>query len=223
MQPGTGIVIKSATMCVLAGFLFAARPDAHNLKQLPEPRLDGNMSLEQAIKQRRSVREFSGKPLTTEQVAQLCWAGQGITDPKHGYRAAPSAGALYPLELYVLSHGGLNRYVPEKHAFEHKLDQDLRMKVEAAALHQEAIGDAPDCIIITAVVERSAKKYGDRAERYCFMEAGHVAQNILLQATAMDLAGVPVGAFDDRQLQQILKLPKNERVLYLLPVGHPEN
>ncbi len=222
MQSKRQITIRLVSLLVLGSVGLAAKPGRQDLKQLPRPKQEGKMSLEQAIQKRRSVREFASKPLNTEQLAQLCWAGQGITDTRHGYRAAPSAGALYPLELYALTHGGVDHYVPEKHAFKRHLDQDVRMKAEAAALHQEAIGDAPACIVITAVIERCAKKYGRRAERYCFMEAGHVAQNILLQATALELGGVPVGAFEDSQLQQILKLSKGEHVLYLLPIGYPE-
>ena len=190
-------------------------------KDLPPPVLTGRMSLEEAINTRRSVREFIDQPLTMKDLAQLCWAGQGITDPRSGYRASPSAGALYPIELYVVTADGVDHYRPRDHGLDRHLPGDLRRAVQEAALHQESIGDAPACVVIAAVVERTARKYGRRAERYCFIEAGHVAQNILLQATALQLAGVPIGAFEDDKVASVLKLPKTHRVLYLLPVGTP--
>lgn len=186
---------------------------------LPAPVLTGAMSLEEAIAARRSVREFENTPLTPKQVSQLCWAGQGITEPGRGYRASPSAGALFPIELYVVTADGVDHYEPRGHRLERHASGDLRQSLQGASLHQDAVGQAPACMVITAVVKRTAQKYGDRAERYCFMEAGHVAQNILLQATALQLGGVPIGAFEDKEVATVLKLPKDHRVLYLLPVG----
>jgi SagB-type dehydrogenase family enzyme len=151
----------------------------------------------------------------------LCWAGQGVTDSQRGFRASPSAGALYPIELYLVTAEGVKHYRPTGHRLGQHLPGDLRQQLQEAALDQECIGRAPGCFVVTAVVERTARKYGRRAERYCFMEAGHVAQNILLQATALNLGGVPVGAFEDKEVASVLKLPKNQRVLYLVPVGHP--
>jgi SagB-type dehydrogenase family enzyme len=191
-------------------------------KALPAPRKAGKMSVEEAIARRRSVREFAEKPLTKAQIAQLCWAGQGITDRAEGLRASPSAGALYPIELYVVTAAGVDRYAPDSHALRRHLAEDVRPALQAAALGQEPVGEAPVTFVVAAVVERTARKYGRRAERYCFMEAGHVAQNILLQATALGLAGVPVGAFDDEPIAEVLKLPRKQRVLYLLPVGRPQ-
>ena len=188
-------------------------------KDLPPPVLTGRMSLEEAVNARRSTREFTDQPLTLKDIAQLCWAGQGITAPASGYRASPSAGALYPIELYVVTADGVDHYRPRDHRLEPHLSGDQRPALQRAALGQEAIGDAPVCMVIAAVVERTARKYGRRAERYCFIEAGHVGQNVLLQATALHLAGVPIGAFEDDAVAAVLKLPKTHRVLYLLPVG----
>ena len=189
--------------------------------QLPPPVLASPVSLEEAIAQRRSVRVFEERPLTPQQISQLCWAGQGITDARHGLRASPSAGALYPMELYIVRAEGVDHYLPDGHRLDRHLGGDLHPALRRAALDQEAVGEAPVCVVVAAVVKRTARKYGDRAERYCFIEAGHVAQNILLQATALDLAGVPVGAFEDRKVAAALKLPQDHRVLYLLPIGHP--
>jgi len=188
---------------------------------LPPRDLEGKMTLEEAIAQRRSIREFADKPLTTEQIGQLCWAGQGITDKATGFRSAPSAGALYPIELYIVTAEAVAHYEPKHHSLQRQFTGDVRLALQKAGLGQEAIGDAPMCMVIIAVVERTASKYGSRAERYCILEAGHVAQNILLQATALGLGSVPIGAFDDKEVAAVLKLPKGHRVLYMLPVGHP--
>lgn len=190
-------------------------------KPLPEPAVTGAVSIEEAIARRRSVREFRREPLTPEQIGQLCWAGQGITDRSTGYRSVPSAGALYPMELHVMTAEGVSRYNPKDHALEQHLSGDRRRAVQRASLGQEMIGEAPACLVVTAVVERAAVKYRARAERYCYIEAGHIAQNILLQAAALELGGVPVGAFEDESLAEVLELPAGERVMYLLPVGKP--
>lgn len=189
---------------------------------LPSPHLAGSMSLEEAIASRRSSREFSNIALTMDEISQLCWAAQGITDKRSGLRASPSAGALYPIELYVVLPGGMYQYRPDSHKIDPHIEGDMRKALQSAALDQEVVGDAPACFVVAAVIDRTAKKYGTRAERYCFMEAGHVGQNILLQAASLGLAGVPVGAFEDRQCAATLKLPKGQRVLYLLPIGHPK-
>jgi len=215
---GGGLIAAAA---VLVGPSKTSCGDPARRKVLPAPVQAGRMPLEQAIRLRRSVRTFTAEPLTLQQIGQLCWAGQGITDPQRGFRSAPSAGALYPIELYIVTADGVDHYLPKEHALERHLAGDVRGALRSAALGQEAITRAPACVVVTAVVERTARKYGPRAERYCFLEAGHVAQNILLQATALGLAGVPMGAFEDEQVAAVLKLPKGTRVLYLMPIGHP--
>lgn len=190
-------------------------------KPLPPADVSGKMPFEQTIAMRRSIRDFAAKTLTTEQIGQLCWAGQGITDPATGYRAAPSAGALYPIELYLVTGEGVYHYRPREHALETHLADDVRRPLQRASIDQGSVGEAPLTVAIAAVVDRAARKYRARAERYCFIEAGHVAQNMLLQATALGLGGVPVGAFDDDQVAGVLRLPKDTRVLYLLPMGYP--
>jgi SagB-type dehydrogenase family enzyme len=179
------------------------------------------MSLEQAIAARRSQREFAQEPLTPEHISQLCWAGNGITDRERGYRAPPSAGALYPIELYVVTAGGVDHFEPVQHQLERHLTGDLRPALRRASLQQDAIVEAPLCMVIAAVIDRTARKYGSWAERYCLVEVGHVAQNILLQATALELAGVPIGAFEEEKASSALKLPADQRLLYLLPIGRP--
>ncbi len=190
---------------------------------LPSPARSGRMSLEEALARRRSVREFSNKPLSNQQLSQLLWAAQGITHPE-GLRTAPSAGALYPLELYILSAAGFYRYDPQRHELQRRSERDLRPALYRAALEQESVRDAPAVFVITAVYARTARKYGSvRSPRYVHMEAGHAAQNLLLQAVALGLGAVPIGAFNDAGVQQLLGLAAEEQPLYLIPTGHPRS
>lgn len=186
---------------------------------LPTPAQRGEVSLEEALTRRRSVREFREEGLTLEEISQLLWAGQGITDPR-GLRTAPSAGALYPLELYVATEEGAYHYSPSTDGLALLSEEDLRGRLWEAGLEQGALREAPVIIVVTAVYARTEGKYGARAERYVHLEAGHAAQNILLQATALNLGAVPIGAFHDEKVQEALALPKDHEPLYLIPVGH---
>ncbi len=194
--------------------------------ELPEPRRVGELSLEASISERRSVREFSDRPLSLADVGQLLWAAQGITS-RDGGRAAPSAGALYPLELYLVAGNieslpaGLYRYRPRGHRLQHVADGDLRKALAQAALGQAWVRRAPAVLVIAAVYERSASKYGQRARRYARIETGHASQNVYLQAVALGLGTVIVGAFDDAEVQQVLSVPGDHAPLALMPVGHP--
>jgi len=188
---------------------------------LPAPRRDGTLSLEAALSRRRSIRSFTSEALAADQIGQLLWAAQGITDAQ-GFRTAPSAGALYPLECYVVTSDGAFHYEPRRHRLQPRASKDLRGALAAAALSQSAVSEAPAVIVITAVYERTARKYGaDRARRYAALEAGHAAQNVLLEGVALGLGAVPIGAFDDRRVAQVLGLASDEAALYLVPVGHP--
>jgi len=197
----------------------AASPPPQEMT-LPEPKLQGAFSLKETLAQRRSVRSFTEEELSLEEISQLLWAAQGLT-AAWGGRTAPSAGALYPLEVYVATANGLYHYVPQGHEVIIESHDDLRQALWKAGLKQDAIRDAPAVFVIAAVYERTAKKYGDRAERYVKLEAGHACQNILLQAVALHLGAVPIGAFYDDQLQAALSLPPDHEPLYLIPVGHP--
>ncbi len=196
-------------------------PDKGSPVELPIPTPTGRVSLQEAIGSRRCVREFTSRPLTPKQISQLCWAGQGVTEPQEGLRAAPSAGALYPIELYLVTADGVDHYSPRQHRLARHLAGDVRPALRRTALDQEMISDAPLSVVIASNLKRMTRKYGGRAMRYCLLEAGHVAQNILLQATAIHLAGVPIGAFEDRKTAAVVKLPASERVLYLLTIGYP--
>jgi SagB-type dehydrogenase family enzyme len=176
----------------------------------------------EVIAARRSVRSFTDTPLTENELMRLLWAGQGITEPGRGFRTVPSAGALYPITLYVCDSSGMGRYDPETETLAVLSESDVRDELKSAALGQSAVGDAPVVIVIVAKPAITAAKYGTRAERYCMLEAGHVAQNILLAASALDLGAVTVGAFDDHSIRSVLGLGDEFLPLYLIPVGHPE-
>jgi SagB-type dehydrogenase family enzyme len=185
---------------------------------LPRPATAGPVSLEQAIKQRRSRRTFRPDPLPAGTIGQLLWAGQGITS-LDGERAAPSAGALYPLELYAVTPAEVMHYLPQGHRAEVRSVPDLRPALQAAAFGQPYVGAAPVVIVVAAVPDRTRRKYGSRAEAFVDLEAGHAAQNILLQATVRGLAAVPVGSLDPSRAAQALALPPDQTVRYLIPVG----
>lgn len=188
--------------------------------RLPSPARQGKLSLEEALSRRRSIRDFADQRLDEATIGQLLWAAQGITH-RDGRRTAPSAGALYPLEFYAATADGLFHYEPGTHGLTRRAPGDVRAAIARAALGQESVREAPLLIVVTAVHERTSGKYGGRAERYVHMEAGHAAQNVLLQATALGLGAVPVGAFDDDALARALALGDRERPLYLIPVGRP--
>lgn len=193
---------------------------ASDTAQLPPPARQGKLSLEEALRRRRSVRDFTDQRLDDATIGQLLWAAQGTTH-RDGGRTAPSAGALYPLELYAATADGLFHYEPGTHGLTRRAPRDVRGVIARSALGQEAVREAPLVIVVAAVYERTSGKYGGRAERYVHMEAGHAAQNVLLQATALGLGAVPVGAFDDGALARALALGDRERPLYLIPVGRP--
>jgi len=181
-------------------------------------------TLEELLRQRRSVREYGVGPLTREEVLSMLWAGQGITRPPH-YRTAPSAGALYPLELYVVVgnvegiKAGVYKYDPVANDIRLVKAGDMRRELAMAALAQPWVEQAAVDIIVAAVYRRTKAKYGERGERYVHIEVGHCAQNICLQATALGLGLVTVGAFDDARVASIVGLARDEAPLYIIPVG----
>jgi SagB-type dehydrogenase family enzyme len=181
-------------------------------------------SLEELLRQRRSVRDYADVPLTKDEVMELLWAGQGITSPV-GFRTAPSAGALYPLELYLVAGNvdnlapGIYKYKPVENDLTLVKEGDVRAGLATASLGQRSVADGAVDIVIAAVYERTTVKYGVRGERYVHMEAGHVAQNICLQATALNLGLVTIGAFDDAAVAKIVGISPDEAPLYVIPVG----
>jgi len=194
-----------------------------SLIRLPQPRLDGTTSVEAALAARRSIRSFANKPVTLEELSQLLWAAQGITHPR-GLRTAPSAGALYPLELFVVAGNvaelpaGTYRYEPEGHHLVRVAEGDQRAALAGAALGQSPIRKAPVVIAIVADERKTTIKYGERGVRYVHLEAGHAAQNICLQAEALGLGSVVIGAFSDRDVASLLR-SAGQQPLYLIPLG----
>ncbi len=171
------------------------------------------------LAKRQSRREFADEPLSLDVIGQLCWAGQGLNSS--GGRTAPSAGALYPLTLFVVQATGTSRYVVDSHSLQPWLDDDRRLELQEASLDQEAVGNAAVSIVVAYDVDVTAAKYGARAEQYCLIEVGHVAQNILLKATALGLSAVPVGGFEDDEVSDAIQLSTNLTPAYVLAIGKP--
>ena len=200
--------------------------DEGYLVQMDEPRTKGDISVEEAIKRRRSRRTFTNNPILLTEISQLCWAAQGITEPLMKFRSAPSAGALYPLEVFLIIgnsdlESGIYQYFCKEHSLICVKKGDYRSQLSDASLGQECIQNAALNVVITAIYERSTIRYKSRGkERYVHMEAGHVAQNIYLQSESMELGTVAIGAFYDNSVQEIISIPKDHIPIYILPVGH---
>lgn len=192
---------------------------------LPQPDKTGETSIEEALLERRSVREYKDQALSLKDISQILWSVQGITAPDFGGRTAPSAGALYPLEVYLTVRTseeiepGVYKYLPDNHKLIMVLEGDVGTLLARAALGQMFISEAPINLVFSAVFERTTRKYGERGIRYVHMEAGHAAQNVYLQCQSLGLGTVTVGAFDDKEVSRILKLSEEETPLYIMPIG----
>ncbi len=193
--------------------------------RLPAPDRTGTMSLEEAIRERRSIREYkAGDALTLGELSQLLWAAQGVTSDD-GLRTAPSAGATYPIEVYVLAgnvrslHQGMYHYRPSTHDLVRITGVDKRTELSLAAVGQEQVRTASAVIVLSAVFERTTRKYFERGRRYVYFEAGHVSQNVLLEAVALGLGSVPVCAFSDSEVKEAMNLKDGEGPLYIIPIG----
>jgi SagB-type dehydrogenase family enzyme len=184
----------------------------------------GSISLERALAERRSERDYVDRPLTLAELGQLLWAAQGITDAR-GYRTAPSAGALYPLEVYVVVgqveglEQGVYRYLPDDHSVIRTGLGDRRQELAAASLNQTWVADGAVTLVIAAVYERITVRYGARGDQYVHMEIGHAAQNVYLQAAGLRLGTVMVGAFHDDRVSDVVGLPQDHEPLAIMPVG----
>ncbi len=220
------LAIVNAALCLGGAGPRVAQATGQDAIALPAPQRAGAVSVETAIARRRSVREYAETPLSVAEVSQLAWAAQGITH-EDGLRTAPSAGALYPLELFVVAGSvtglppGAYRYEAARHRLIPHLAGPLRKALADAALEQEWVAEAPLLLVFAAVYARTARKYGRRAPRYVHMEVGHAAQNVYLQAQARGLGTVMVGAFRDRAIQRILELPDRMEPVAVMPVGRP--
>lgn len=221
-------------LLLLAGYGLLQASDEADMIRLPIPVQDSNTSIEEALISRRSVREFSSEPMTIREVSQLLWAAQGSIGE---FRTAPSAGALYPMEVYVVCGNveglpaGVYRYRPDKHGLVKSVDGDKRAELSEAAMGQASVRNAAIDLIIAGVYERTTGKY-DRPVRdkrigasypsgvgYVHMEAGHVAQNVYLQSVSLGLGTVTIGAFYQGQVKAAAELRDDERPLYIMPVG----
>ncbi len=196
------------------------------MTELPEPSFDSEISVETVLQQRRSVRNYTDQGLSMKQLGQILWAAQGMNSAK-GYRTAPSAGALYPLEIYLVAGNvsglepGIYRYLPTKHAVSRVAKGDKRTQLSQAALGQSPVRKAPAVLAFCAVYGRVTGKYGQRGIMYVHMEAGHAAQNVYLQSEALGLGTVSIGAFQDEEVKAVLNNDIEEQPLYLMPVGNP--
>ena len=214
------IVVVIIISVLLNAFGAEKMKEEAKIIKLPAPKLDGEVSVEEAISKRRSVRSYSIKDLSLERISQLLWSAQGVTDKSRGFRVAPSAGALYPLEIYLANKDGLFHYRIKDHTLERVSSKDIRRELSSASLGQSSVAQAAVDIIICAVYERITSRYSQRGVRYTDIEVGHVAENVHLQAVALGLASVPIGAFSDDAVSKVLSLPEDEVPLYIIPVGY---
>jgi SagB-type dehydrogenase family enzyme len=190
---------------------------------LPAPKTTGTMPLEEAIAKRHSVRSYKPDELSREQLSQILWAAQGLNPRKQFMaRNAPSAGGIYPMEVYVFDKTGVYQYIAKSHSLKLLKAGDARKSLCDSAYGQAYITQAPVDIVIAGDVAKCAKRYGDRAPRYVAMEAGHIGQNISLEAVTLGLGTVMIGAFDDEKANEVLGLPDNLSTFYIIPVGYPK-
>jgi len=226
-------VLAGVAVAVVASFLVlgcvADAPDSvtsqtqrfGDITELAAPDVTGKLPLERVLLERRSGREFAPVDLPLATLGQLFWAGQGITDDQ-GHRTAPSAGARYPLELYAVTATEVLHYLPDGHRVERRPDSTTLARLGDAAFGQDYVSSAPVVLVVAGVDARTEAEYGALASDFVEREAGHASQNILLQATALDLAAAPVGGFDPTTIARLLAFPPGHEVMYLVPVGVPE-
>lgn len=215
-------------LALICGDIYAKektiRMNSNKIIELSSPTVKGSVSVEETIFKRRSIRSFSSKELSLSQIGQILWSAQGITAKKGGFsfRSAPSAGALYPMEVYIAKADGIFHYLPQGHKLEIISRKDVRKELAKASWGQDFVEQAPVDVVLCAVYSRVTSKYGERGIRYVHIEAGHIAENIHLQAVALGLGSVPVGAFDDKEVQKALSLPSECEPIYIIPVGYPK-
>jgi len=188
--------------------------------RLTNPNLTGTVSFEEALAKRRSVRLFANKPLESEQISQLAWAGQGITEPQRGLRTAPSAGETYPIDLYFATPEGMFVYRPAEHSLEQTSDQDIRGGLAAAA-SMDSVATAGCNIIVAGSVRKLTSQFRTKARTYMLLEAGHIAQNIQLQAVCLDLGSVTIGGFNSKDVSRTCRLTRGLEPIYIICVGYP--
>ena len=210
---------------LMAGSVLGGREMDKKIIKLPAVKISRVLSVEEAISKRRSRRRFKARPLGQRELSHLLWAGQGITS-RGGFRAAPSAGATFPLTIYVVIGNvegipaGLYRYRPDSHSLEVLSKGDLRKDLSQRAFGQAMIAEAPVSIVISADYSRTTGRYGQRGRRYVDMEVGHAGQNIYLECEVLGLGTCAVGAFNDKSVKELLGIV--EEPLYIMPIGIPD-
>ncbi|AUB57542.1 MULTISPECIES: SagB/ThcOx family dehydrogenase [Methanobacterium] len=233
------IILLSAFLAVYLAYTVFMQPVKTEIQSreilgtfnLPQAMISSNMSVDQAIQNRRSVRTFSTTALTLQDVSQLLWASQGITDSERNYRAAPSAGHVFPMEIYLVTgnnsvkelEAGIYHYNPFNNTLEKIVDGDQRYNLSQAAHQQKWVEAAPISLVITGNYQKMREKYPDEriSTRFVDIEAGHIGENIYLEAVAHGMGTVAIGSFYDDQMINLLKLPSNETPIYIYPVGYP--
>jgi len=196
--------------------------------KLPKPQYDSNVSIEETLLKRRSIRSYKSEPLAIAEISQLLWSAQGVTNRK-GFRTAPSAGALYPLEVYIAAgnvtdlYAGIYKYYPHRHEIVNTVKGDKRSELCRAGLGQSSIKNAPAVMVFCAVFERVTGSYGKRGIQYVHMEVGHAIQNVCLQAISLGLGSVIIGAFNDYDVKEVMNFELDEHPLLILPVGKLKN
>ncbi len=224
---GLGLAGVSVTVCRDAEQKLI--PREKDTIPLPPPQWEGKISVQKAIKGRRSRRDFQNQPLSLALLSQILWSAQGITDEGSGFRAAPSAGAQYPLDVYVvIGQGGIEeleagtyRYLPYEHSLRLVSEGDIREELTEACLGQRYMAEAPLSVVMTAEYDRITDRYGERGVRYAHIEVGHVGENIYLQAEALGLGTVMVGAFYDEEVVELLGLSPQHEPLGVMAIGYP--
>jgi SagB-type dehydrogenase family enzyme len=196
--------------------------------KLPKPQYESNVSIEETLLKRRSIRSYKSEPLAIAEISQLLWSAQGVTNRK-GFRTAPSAGALYPLEVYIAAgnvtdlDAGIYKYYPHRHEIVNTVKGNKRSELCRAGLGQSSIKNAPAVMVFCAVFERVTGSYGKRGIQYVHMEVGHAIQNVCLQAISLGLGSVIIGAFNDYDVKEVMNFELDENPLLILPVGKLKN
>jgi len=224
--PALAILTLLSAFCLaqygLPGTRTAGPSRAPNtIVTLPKPRLEGEISLEEALANQPGLWQFAPRPLGLQEIGQLAWAGQGIIDQASGLRTVPSISGLYPIKLYFATPQGLFVYNPQQHSLEQTLTADVRFRIAAAAARQPALAQAPCDIIIAGSIRQLTMQHGRQARKYMLLEAGHIAQNIQLQAVSLGLRSLTTAIFEAREVERTCRIPKEFEPTYILSVGRP--
>jgi SagB-type dehydrogenase family enzyme len=211
-------ILMLLPLCLKDQSILAQEKSRGETVKLPSPTYESAVSIEKALSERRSIRSYKEEPLTLNELSQILWAAQGITEPKKGLRTAPSPRALYLLELYVFPGNvtnlpmGIYKYQPQGHELVKIADGDKKAELFKAA-GQAPIKNAPVALVISGLSEKAQNP------TWMYLEAGHVAQNVYLQAVSLKLGTVAMAGFKEDEVRKVLNLPEKERVIYIMPVG----